>query len=95
MSRAQGEDRLKFTTGQLATLLGASRTSVVRWIEEGRVRARRTVGGWYMISREEVIAFLFDIGFSKDVPWRIRTAAEAAYERMNESKPKPAKKPKK
>lgn len=87
MAKLRVEDRSRFTTGQVAALLGASRTSVVRWIEEGRLRARRTVGGWYMVSREEVIAFLFDIGFSKDVPWRIRQAAEASYEKMNESKP--------
>jgi excisionase family DNA binding protein len=91
MARRQIEDRARYTTGQLGRLLGVSRTTIVRWVEEGRLRARRSVGGWYLVSREEVLAFLFDLGFSKDVPWRIRAAAEVAYERLNEA---PRKRPK-
>jgi len=82
--------RKKASTGHLATLIQASRTTVVRWIEEGRVRARRTVGGWYVISREEVINFLWDLSFSKETPLRIWRAATLAYEEM--TKPKDAKK---
>jgi excisionase family DNA binding protein len=82
MAKIPLEDRKRFSTGQLAELIGASRTTIVRWIEEGRLRARRSVGGWYIITREEVMALLFDLGFSKEVPYRIRKAAEEAYPRM-------------
>ena len=91
MPKLRLEDREKFSTGHLATLIQASRTTVVRWIEEGRLRARRTVGGWYVIPREEVINFLWDLSFSKETPLRIWRAATLAYEEM--TKPKDAKKP--
>jgi len=90
MPKGRLEDREKFSTGHLATLIQASRTTVVRWIEEGRLRARRTVGGWYIVSREEVINFLWDLSFSKETPLRIWRAATLAYEEM--TKPKDAKK---
>ena len=90
MPKLRLEDRVKFSTGHLATLIQASRTTVVRWIEEGRLRARRTVGGWYVIPREEVINFLWDLSFSKETPLRIWRAATLAYEEM--TKPKDAKK---
>jgi excisionase family DNA binding protein len=90
MAKARVEDREKFSTGHLAALIQASRTTVVRWIEEGRLRARRTVGGWYVIPREEVINFLWDLSFSKETPLRIWRAATLAYEEM--TKPKDPKK---
>ncbi len=90
MAKGRIEDREKFSTGHLARLIEASRTTVVRWIEDGRVRARRTVGGWYVIPREEVINFLWDLSFSKQTPLRIWRAATLAYEEM--SKPRPEKK---
>jgi len=95
MPKVRVEDREKFSTGHLAQLIQASRTTVVRWIEEGRIRARRTVGGWYVIPREEVINFLWDLSFSKETPLRIWRAATLAYEEMTKKKtesPKPAKK---
>lgn len=85
------EDREKFSTGHLAALIQASRTTIVRWIEEGRLRARRTVGGWYMIPRNEVINFLWDLSFSKETPLRIWRAATLAYEEMTKPKPQPKK----
>ena len=88
MPKGRLEDRVKFSTGHLATLVQASRTTIVRWIEEGRLRARRTVGGWYVIPRDEVINFLWDLSFSKETPLRIWRAATLAYEEM--TKPKPA-----
>ena len=91
MPKIRVEDRDRFSTGHLATLIQASRTTVVRWIEEGRLRARRTVGGWYMISRDEVINFLWDLSFSKVTPLRIWRAATLAYEEM--TKPRPEVKP--
>ena len=91
MPKLRLEDREKFSTGHLATLIQASRTTVVRWIEEGRLRARRTVGGWYIIPREEVINFLWDLSFSKETPLRIWRAATLAYEEMTKP-PKDAKK---
>jgi excisionase family DNA binding protein len=82
MPKVRLEDREKFSTGHLARLIQASRTTIVRWIEEGRLRARRTVGGWYMIPRDEVINFLWDLSFSKETPLRIWRAATLAYEEM-------------
>jgi excisionase family DNA binding protein len=86
MPKVRIEDREKFSTGHLAKLIQASRTTVVRWIEEGRLRARRTVGGWYVIPREEVLHFLWDLSFSKGTPLRIWRAATLAYEEMTEKK---------
>jgi excisionase family DNA binding protein len=82
MPKMRLEDREKFSTGHLAALIQASRTTIVRWIEEGRLRARRTVGGWYVIPRDEVINFLWDLSFSKETPLRIWRAATLAYEEM-------------
>ncbi|MBV8880293.1 MAG: excisionase family DNA-binding protein [Planctomycetaceae bacterium] len=93
MPKVRIEDREKFSTGHLATLIQASRTTIVRWIEEGRLRARRTVGGWYVMSREEVVNFLWDLSFSKETPLRIWRAATLAYEEMTKKKteqPKPS-----
>ena len=91
MPKGRLEDRDRFSTGHLATLIQASRTTIVRWIEEGRLRARRTVGGWYIIPREEVINFLWDLSFSKETPLRIWRAATLAYEAMTNPKPPPRK----
>lgn len=98
MPKVRLEDREKFSTGHLATLIQASRTTIVRWIEEGRLRARRSVGGWYVIPRDEVVNFLWDLSFSKETPLRIWRAATLAYEEMTRPKPeskKPEKKRKK
>jgi len=95
MAKVRIEDRERFSTGHLATLIQASRTTVVRWIEEGRLRARRSVGGWYIISREEVINFLWDLSFSKETPLRIWRAATLAYEEMTKKKPEPKAAPRK
>jgi excisionase family DNA binding protein len=95
MPKVRVEDREKFSTGHLAHLIQASRTTVVRWIEEGRLRARRTVGGWYVIPRHEVINFLWDLSFSKETPLRIWRAATLAYEEMTKKKPEPEKQGKK
>jgi excisionase family DNA binding protein len=91
MAKGRIEDREKFSTGHLARLIQASRTTVVRWIEEGRLRARRTVGGWYVIPRDEVINFLWDLSFSKETPLRIWRAATLAYEEMTNKKAEPQK----
>ncbi len=91
MPKGRLEDRDRFSTGHLATLIQASRTTIVRWIEEGRLRARRTVGGWYIIPRDEVINFLWDLSFSKETPLRIWRAATLAYETMTNPKPQPKK----
>lgn len=95
MPKIRVEDRLKFSTGHLAGLIQASRTTIVRWIEEGRLRARRTVGGWYVIPRDEVINFLWDLSFSKETPLRIWRAATIAYEEMTKTKPEASGKAKK
>jgi excisionase family DNA binding protein len=95
MAKTRVEDREKFSTGHLASLIQASRTTIVRWIEEGRLRARRTVGGWYVIPRDEVINFLWDLSFSKETPLRIWRAATLAYEEMTKPKTEKAASPKK
>jgi len=95
MPKIRVEDRVKFSTGHLASLIQASRTTIVRWIEEGRLRARRTVGGWYIIPRDEVINFLWDLSFSKETPLRIWRAATLAYEEMTKAKPEGSAKTKK
>ena len=95
MPKTRVEDRTKFSTGHLASLIQASRTTIVRWIEEGRLRARRTVGGWYVIPRDEVINFLWDLSFSKETPLRIWRAATLAYEEMTKTKVETAGKAKK
>jgi excisionase family DNA binding protein len=82
-------DRLKFTTGDVAALLSTSRNTIVRYIEDGRLRARRTVGGWYILPRHEVLDFLWDLSFSKQTPLRVWRAATLAYDEMTKSPPAP------
>ena len=90
MSKVVPEERSRFSTGQLAALVQASRNTIVRYIEEGRIRARRSAGGWYIIPRDEVVHFLWDLSFSKNTPLRMWRAATLAYERMTEvKKPEP------
>lgn len=89
MAKVRLEERARFSTGQLAELVQASRNTIVRYIEEGRIRARRSAGGWYIIPRDEVVHFLWDLSFSKNTPLRMWRAATLAYERMSEAK-KPA-----
>jgi excisionase family DNA binding protein len=84
MAKARPTERARFSTGELARLVQASRSSIVRYIEEGRIRARRSAGGWYVISREEVIQFLWDLSFSKSTPLRMWRAATLAYEQMSQ-----------
>ena len=91
MPKVRLEDRDRYSTGHLAQLIQASRTTVVRWIEEGRLRARRTVGGWYVIPRDEVVNFLWDLSFSKETPLRVWRAATLAYEEMTKPADPPAK----
>jgi len=80
-TRTEGE---RYSTGELAELVQTSRNTIVRYIEEGRIRARRTVGGWYMIPREEVLMFLWDLSFSKQTPLRMWRAATLAYEELTQ-----------
>ena len=83
MARPPSDRPARFTTGELAKLIAASRNTVVRYIEEGRLRARRTAGGWYVIDRPEAVDFLWDLSFSKQTPLRIWQAATRAYEVLN------------
>lgn len=83
MGKRSGSRAQRFTTGELARLIAASRNTVVRYIEEGRLRARRTAGGWYVIERPEAVDFLWDLSFSKQTPLRIWQAASKAYETLN------------
>ncbi len=83
------KDQLKFTTGDLARLLSTSRNTIVRYIEDGRLRARRSAGGWYVVSRPEAIDFLWDLSFSKKTPLRVWRAATLAYDEMTKAAPAP------
>lgn len=83
MGRGSGGPAARFTTGELARLISASRNTVVRYIEEGRLRARRSAGGWYVVERAEAVDFLWDLAFSKRTPLRIWQAASAAYEKLS------------
>lgn len=77
----------RFTTGELARLISASRNTVVRYILDGRLRARRTVGGWYVVDFREARDFLWDLSFSKDTPLRIWRAASLAYDDLSRTLP--------
>jgi excisionase family DNA binding protein len=90
MPRIPLKQRAKFTTGDVAELIQASRNTVVRYIQDGRLRARRTVGGWYVASREELVSFLWDLSFSKDTPLRVWRAATLAYEELSQQPAQPA-----
>ena len=46
-----------FTTKQAADLLGVSAPTVIKWVEEGRLRAHRTPGGHRRIPVEALRAF--------------------------------------
>ena len=97
MGIASGGLAARFTTGELARLIGASRNTVVRYIEEGRLRARRTAGGWYVVDRREAVDFLWDLAFSKQTPLRIWQSASVAYEKLvaeDEASKKSARAPK-
>ena len=43
-----------YTTAEVAALLRVHRSTVVRWIDEGRVEAMKTPGGMYRIPASEV-----------------------------------------
>ena len=43
-----------FSTGQAAKLCAVTPDTVLKWIKRGRLRARRTPGGHYRISREDL-----------------------------------------
>ena len=81
------EQRSRFSTGQLAELIQASRNTIVRYIEEVRLRARRSAGGWYVIPREEVVQFLWDLSFSRKTPLQMWRAATLAYEKLTQAPP--------
>jgi excisionase family DNA binding protein len=72
----------EFTTGEVARLVGTSRATVGRAIRRGLVRARRTAGGWYVLSREEVLHFLWELSFARTAAPRVRKAAARVYARM-------------
>ena len=91
MRKGRLEDREKFTTGHLASLLQTSRRTIARYIGQGRIRAKTTVGGWHVISRNEVLNFLWDAGFDRSISPMIRVIATQAYERMALPIPSPPK----
>jgi len=44
-----------FTTGEVAELLGMSKSTVSLWCKRGLIRAHKTPGGQYRIPRDEVL----------------------------------------
>ncbi|MFN3484092.1 MAG: hypothetical protein ACK44W_01195 [Planctomycetota bacterium] len=78
----------EFTTGQVARLIGTTNQTVVRAIRRGLVRARRTAGGWFVLTKDEVLHFLWELSFTRTAAPRLRKAAARAYARlMGESRP--------
>ena len=51
-------DKDYLTTTELAKCCGVSRFTILNWINLGKIRAVRTVGGHYRISASEAISFL-------------------------------------
>jgi excisionase family DNA binding protein len=93
MGKARRGPGSRFTTGELARLISASRNTVVRYIMDGRLRARRTAGGWYVVDFREALDFLWDLSFSKDTPLRIWRAASLAYDDLSKIAQEPVPEP--
>ena len=51
-----------FTPKEIAAAIGASESSVKRWIDQGRLRAAKTVGGHRRVGLAEVLRFLRESG---------------------------------
>ena len=47
-----------FTSHEVASLVQVSPSSVLKWIEQGKLRAFRTPGGHRRVAREELLGFL-------------------------------------
>ena len=47
-----------FTSHEVASLVQVSPSSVLKWIEQGKLRAFRTPGGHRRVAREELLDFL-------------------------------------
>jgi excisionase family DNA binding protein len=58
--REMGADSGLLTTGKAAELLGVTPDTVLRWIKQGRLRARRTAGGHHRILLEDIEALIPD-----------------------------------
>ena len=77
------------TTRQLASAIGVSESSIKRWVDDGTIRASRTVGGHRRISRPEAVRLaralratvarpeLLDLAELALVGWPAATPAEA------------------
>lgn len=46
---------------EVAQLLGYAHVTVLRWIHSGKLRARRSPGGTYRVSRDEVERLMADV----------------------------------
>ena len=46
------------TTGDIASYCGVTRTGVVRWIQENKIKAFRTPGGHYRVQKDDFRNFL-------------------------------------
>lgn len=51
------------TTGEVAQVFEVSATAVKKWIEQGKLRALRTPGGHYRITRQDFQRFRKAHGF--------------------------------
>lgn len=47
-----------FTTSEVARICGVAHTTVIRWIEEGKLKAHETPGGHRRIEKKELAGFL-------------------------------------
>ena len=58
----------------LAKAIGASESSLKRWVDDGRIRVSRTAGGHRRIPLTEAVRFIRSAGISLDDPGRIGLA---------------------
>ncbi len=58
MSRKNSNNREYLSTAQVSKILGVARTTVVKWIDEGQIKAFVTPGGHRKISYEELERFV-------------------------------------
>jgi excisionase family DNA binding protein len=62
------------TTSDIARHCGVSRKSVIRWIEQGRIKAYRTPGGHYRIQQTNFLDFLEQFDMPTDFARSVETA---------------------
>ncbi len=73
---AKSTERKLYTTHQVAKLLGVTPITVIRWIEDGKLKCFTTVGGHRRIEHEELARF----AQSYNLPWHTEEEVEQRKE---------------